>query len=224
VAPTLRHHDVSPQDPPPPGLGVTSLLDYARDLEVQIKALDTPPVIMGHSMGGLLAQMLVGRGLGAAGVFLTPAWPAGIGLVLPWSVVKSFRGALMRWGFWRKPHRSTFAEARYAMLHQLSPEEARQAHADMVHESGRAAAEIGLWWLDPHRASRVEPAGLTCPLLVVAGGRDRITPARLVRQVARAYGARYEVFPERSHWVLGEEGWQQVAERVAGWLEEHEAA
>jgi dipeptidyl aminopeptidase/acylaminoacyl peptidase len=42
--------------------------------------------------------------------------------------------------------------------------------------------------------------------------------------VARAYGARYEVFPERSHWVLGEEGWQQVAERVAGWLEEHEAA
>jgi pimeloyl-ACP methyl ester carboxylesterase len=221
VAPTLRHHDISPGEPPPPGLGATSLLDYAADLEARLRRLDEPPVIMGHSMGGLLAQMLAARGLGRAGVFLTPAWPAGIGLVLPWSVIKSFRGALLRWGFWRKPHRPGFAEARYAMLHLLPPEEARAAHAAMLWESGRAATEIGLWWLDGRSASRVEPAGMTCPLLVVAGGRDRITPASLVRRVAAAYGAHYEVFPEHSHWVLAEPGWQEVAGRVADWLEKH---
>jgi pimeloyl-ACP methyl ester carboxylesterase len=141
--------------------------------------------------------------------------------MLPWSVIKSFRGALLRWGFWRKPHRPGFAEARYSMLHLLPPEEARAAHAAMLWESGRAAAEIGFWWLDRRHASRVDPAGMTCPLLVVAGGRDRITPASLVRRVAAVYGAHYEVFPEHSHWVLAEHGWQEVAGRVADWLEEH---
>jgi len=58
ITPTLRYHDVDPKDPPPPELGTTGLLDYAEDLEKEIRALDEPPIIMGHSMGGYGAVKL----------------------------------------------------------------------------------------------------------------------------------------------------------------------
>ncbi|MEJ2634735.1 MAG: alpha/beta hydrolase, partial [Calditrichia bacterium] len=64
LTPTLRYHDMNPGDLPDPRLGTTSLLDYAADLEREIGQLDEKPIIMGHSMGGLLAQMLGSRGLG----------------------------------------------------------------------------------------------------------------------------------------------------------------
>ena len=58
ITPTLRFHDVDPGEPPNPQLGTTSLLDYLKDLEKDIQKLDAPPIVMGHSMGGLLAQMI----------------------------------------------------------------------------------------------------------------------------------------------------------------------
>jgi len=63
VTTTLRHHDIEPGWTPPAELATTSVLDYAADLEAEIRALGEQPVIMGHSMGGLLAQMLAARSL-----------------------------------------------------------------------------------------------------------------------------------------------------------------
>ena len=78
LAATLRFHDVDPQAAPLPQLGTIGLLDYAKDLETEIRGLGTPLILMGHSMGGLLAQMLGSRGLSKALVLLAPATPAGI--------------------------------------------------------------------------------------------------------------------------------------------------
>ena len=58
VTPNLRYHDIDPKSDPPGQLGTTSVLDYAADLEKEIKQLDSLPILMGHSMGGLLAQIL----------------------------------------------------------------------------------------------------------------------------------------------------------------------
>jgi pimeloyl-ACP methyl ester carboxylesterase len=63
VTTTLRHHDMDPKDLPDPQLGTTSLIDFAEDLEYEIRQLATKPILMGHSMGGLLAQILGSRGL-----------------------------------------------------------------------------------------------------------------------------------------------------------------
>jgi pimeloyl-ACP methyl ester carboxylesterase len=218
LAPALRHHQGPPPVPPPPELGTTSLLDYAADLEAEVRALPEKPWIVGHSMGGLLAQILAARGLAEKAVFLCPAAPRGI-LALKPSVVRSFWSAMTRWAFWRRPFLPTYGEARYALWENLSEEESRAQYARFVPESGRAAFEIGLWPLDRRRASEVDARRVTCPVLVVAGGRDRITPEPVVRQVARRYGAPYRVFPEMAHWVIGEPGWEEVAGFVLGWLE-----
>jgi pimeloyl-ACP methyl ester carboxylesterase len=220
VTPTLRHHDVSPQDPPPPKLGETSLLDYAADLEAEIGQLDQLPIIFGHSMGGLLAQVLAARGLARAIVLLTPAAPAGIMALRP-SVIRSFWSTLTRPGFWRLPHRPTFEEACYSTLNMLQPDEQRATYDLFVHESGKAAAEIGFWIFDQERASSVDENEVKCPVLVVAGAEDRITPPTVVRKVARKYGptTQYAEAEGHGHWLMAEPGWQQVAETVADWLD-----
>ena len=98
IIPTLRFHDMDPKSIPNPALGTTSLLDYAKDLEEEIRRLDSQAIIMGHSMGGLLAQILGSRGLAQALVLLTPASPAGINALKP-SVIKSFSSVLSGYGF-----------------------------------------------------------------------------------------------------------------------------
>jgi len=219
VAATLRHHNVDPKTAPDPRLGTTSLLDYAEDLEKEIRALGTKPIVMGHSMGGLLAQMLGSRGLAKALVLQTPAPPAGIIALTP-SVVRSFWSVQTKWGFWKNPMRQTFGEAVYSMMHLISADEQMRAYERFVYESGRAACEIGYWFFDPRHASRVDASAVRCPVLVIGGVEDRITPASIVRQVAKKYepASTYKEFAGHAHWMMAEPGWQEIAAYAAGWL------
>ena len=82
ISPSLRHHDAPPHAPPP-DLGTTSLADYVADLTHTIEGLPEKPVVIGHSMGGLLALLLCARGLARAGVLLTPAPDAGVIAIRP---------------------------------------------------------------------------------------------------------------------------------------------
>ena len=175
IIPTLRFHDMDPKAIPNPEWGTNSLLDYARDLEEEIRRLDSKPILVGHSMGGLLAQILGSRGLAKALVLLTPAPPSGIIGLTP-SVVRSFWSVLTGYGFWKKPNRQTFNEAAYSMLQLLPPEERRKIYDRFVYESGRAASEVGFWFFDPRGASKVAEKKVSCPVLVIAGSRDKITP------------------------------------------------
>jgi len=219
LAPPLRHHDQPPDAAADPRLGTTSLTDFADDLERMIAGLGAKPVVIGHSVGGLLAQILAARGLAAAAVLLTPAAPAGIP-TLRWSVVRAFASVYSQWRFWCRPVRQSFGGAAYSVYNLLSTGDQRATHARAVPESGRAIVEVGLPWLDRRRAAAVDPLRVTCPVLVVAGGRDRITPAAVVRRVAARYApvATYREFPEHAHWVLGEPGWEDVAGCVHEWI------
>lgn len=229
LTPTLRHHDISPGLRPPHALGETSLLDYADDLARELERLDERPVIMGHSMGGLLAQMLAGRGMANALVLLSSAAPAGIfSLRLP--VLKSFRSVMMkwgyipRWGFWKKPHRQTFAESVFSTLHKLDEQTQQSVYENFVSESGRAAFEIGFWLFDSRRAAAVDASAITCPVLLVAGRDDRMTPVPVIRRIAERYSdvATYKEFENHAHWLIGEPGWEEIAGYIAGWLESAE--
>ena len=219
VAVTLPYHDMNPRGVPHPQLGTTSLLDYADALEQEIRQLGEIPIVIGHSMGGLLAQMLAARGLAKALILLTPASPSGIFALTP-SVVRSFWSILTTWCGWRKPMRQTFSEAVYSMLHLLPKNDQVDVYDRFVYESGKAACEIGFWMLDPRAASRVDESKITCPVLVVAGAQDRITPVSIVCKVAKKYGAvaTYKEFDNHAHWVVGEPGWEEVAMHALEWL------
>jgi pimeloyl-ACP methyl ester carboxylesterase len=220
LTPALRHHEAPPLQPPP-GLGTTSLLDYAADLEALIVALPEKPVVIGHSMGGLLAQILAARKLCAASVLLCPAPPAGIFALAP-SVVRAFLRIEARWGWWRLPHRATQAEAMYGTFNTCTDRaDCEREIARFVHDSGRVLLEIGLPFLDRRHAAAVDPAAVDTPMLVIGAGKDRLTPAAAVRRVARRYAhvATHREFASQGHWVLGQPGWQEVAEAASDWLD-----
>lgn len=226
LAPTLPYHDIAPADPPPALLGEQSLLDYADFIEAQAATLSETPVIVGHSMGGLIAQILLARGVGKAGILLAPAPPAGApamwALAMP-SVSRTLTGKLFTAAMPKKPHRLSFKQAAYACLNNLSKDQQKAEYAQWVWESGRVLWELGFWYLDSRKAARVDPAKVTVPTLTIAAGRDRIVPARVVRSNAKRYqdrGGDYAVFESNAHMLICEDGWEEVADHCVDWMNE----
>lgn len=220
-APTLRFHDLYPDEIPSPQLGTTSLRDYAADLEREILSLGSPVILMGHSMGGLLAQILASRVKTEALVLIAPAPPAAIPS-LSLSTVRCFWSSITRWGFWRKPIRPTFEEAAVSILNRMPAEERHNHFEKFVYESGLAAVEIGLSLLDRKGTARVKESEICCPVLALVGAEDRITPPPLVRRIAGLYGkdARWREFPAHAHMLLCEPRWQEIAGYIGSWLDE----
>jgi len=220
VTTTLRHHDINPMAHPDSMLGKTSLLDYVNDLEQEILQLNMEPIVMGHSMGGLLAQILGSRDLAKALVLLTPAPPSGIMSLSP-GTIKCFWNVLAKWGFWKTANRQIFDEAVYSLLHLMPEDQQKIIFDKFVYESGRAASEIGFWFLDSKRASYVDSIKIKCPVLVISGSEDRITPANIVEKIAKKYEplSTYRSFENHAHWVIGEPGWQEIADYISEWLD-----
>lgn len=221
IRPYLRHHNVNPKDKPPKGLGGTGLKNYVSDLEAEITKLPEKPILIGHSMGGLLSLMLAGRHLARAVVMITPASPAGIN-ALKWSVQRSFAGPLLKFKWLGFPHRLSFNATVYAMMHLLLPDEQRYIYDRSVAESGRAVREIGFWAFDVRTASRVKPGTVQCPLLIIGASEDRITPAKVVKKTADKYAhvATYKEYQHHAHSIIWEKGWEKVAEDIYQWFEQ----
>jgi pimeloyl-ACP methyl ester carboxylesterase len=216
-APTLRYHDCG--DAPPPALGKTSLLDYAGDLEALILSLPETPILVGHSMGGLLAQMLAARGLARACVLLAPSAPWG---VLPSTLfeVASAQTLLLTGDYFSGPIAPNSRVARANALDKLDRDTRHAIYARFVPESGLATFEVMQWALDLKGASRVRARDVTCPVLCLVGSDDRINPPSTVARIAARYQGRalFEQFEGFSHWLIGEDGWEQIADRALVWL------
>jgi pimeloyl-ACP methyl ester carboxylesterase len=215
--PSLRHHDGTK---PPAALATTSLLDYAADLERLVAEMATPPIVIGHSLGGLLAQILAARREIAAAVLLAPSAPWGV----PPSTLFEIGAAqtlMLRVGFWSALLEPNFDTATAHALDRFSEERRAEIFGRMIPESGRATFEMMHWGLDMRRASEVDVRKVRCPLLFLAGSGDRINPPGTVERAARLYKdrAHYEVMPGMSHWLIGEPGWETVCERSLAWLD-----
>jgi pimeloyl-ACP methyl ester carboxylesterase len=171
-------------------------------------------------MGGLIALLLCARGLARAGVLLTPAPPASVIAIRPSNLV-AFARIQMNWGWWRKPHRATLSEALSHTFNTTDRRECSERHAGFVHDSGRALFEMALPWLDARKATTIDPRVVTVPLLFVAAEKDRLTPPGVVRRAAKyfAHVSDYVEYPGQGHWVVGQPGWERIADDTATWLD-----
>jgi pimeloyl-ACP methyl ester carboxylesterase len=218
-APTLRLHDHGRT--PPRELGKVSLLDYAADLEKLIAGLDETPILVGHSMGGLLAQMLAAKGLAKACVLLAPSAPWG---TLPSTIfeIASAQTLLFSGGDYRGsviPPSYPIAAAH--SLDRLDEATRSAVYAKFVPESGQATFEIMNWSFDLRRAGQVRASDVTCPALCLVGSGDKINPPSTVSRIAARYHGRgrFEEIKGHSHWLIGEPGWEKLAARSMAWLE-----
>jgi pimeloyl-ACP methyl ester carboxylesterase len=216
--PALRHHEGENRAD---DLHQVSLADYADDLDALIGAFSRPPVLVGHGMGGLLAQMLAARAEVHALILLAPSAPWGIPPSTLFEIA-SAQAMLLNVGFWNSSLEPQDHILTRHGLDRLGHNERDALLARLVPESGRAVFEIMHWGLDMRRASEIERGKVTCPLLVLAGSGDRIHPPATVERVAALYGGRatYEKIPGMSHWLMGEPGWENLAGLALTWLED----
>ncbi len=215
LTPDLRHHGAAAD---PALLGKLGILDYAEDLGRLIDGLDDLPVLIGHSMGGLLAQMLAARGKARALILLAPVAPWG---VWPSSLFEllSAQALFLAGDFWRRPLRPDRWLAACG-LDGLEPDQRAGTLARLVPESGLAMFEILHWPFDLSRASFVDARHVACPIMCVSGSQDPITPTGTVRHIARRYRGRaqYRELKGASHWLLLEPGWEKLVAQTLFWL------
>lgn len=219
VTPTLRHHDIEPGMAADPALATTSLLDYAADLERHVLTLDEKPYIIGHSMGGLLTQMLAARGLARAAALLASTHCAPV-FAFDLAVARIFRREFTG-RFWRRHQLPSYASMRWGALNGFGEEEASDLYRTLIPESGRSLLEIAFWYLDRNRASFVDRHSVTCPLLFITGTEDRLTPPDFAWSTVDYYGpkARIEFLRNRGHWLPSEPGWEETAAKIARFFE-----
>lgn len=194
-----------------------------------IRELPEPPIIMGHSYGGCITQLLIDRGYGAAGVAIDSVPPKGI-LVLPLSTNLALLPALLNPRTLRGTFLFTFEQWWRVFANTLPEPEARAAYAaQAIPAPGRAIFQAALANFTPNATTALNfknPA--RAPLLFIGGEKDVIMPASLSRKIFRKHSASpcftdYKEFPGRSHYIIAEQGWQDVAHYALLWAEKHQS-
>lgn len=205
-------------DPLLSGLTIKALVDH---FEQHIKELPEAPILIGHSFGGLIVQMLLDRGLGCAGVAIDAGPPRGV-LPSPRAILSALP-VLLTWLGWRRVHTMSFKGFSNTFANGVPPALQQQTYDRyIVPAPGRiyfqAALGIGngVNFSNPKRA----------PLLLVAGDNDRTSTPSMVRAMFRKHSraaSRTDImtFAGRSHWLISEPGWEELAERVARWIDLH---
>lgn len=203
------------------GLGLTEIVDH---YESQIRALANPPVLIGHSFGGLIVELLLDRGLGRAGVAMSPAPPKGI-LVLPFSSVKAAAPALAHPSNWHGVVPLTLDEFTYGFVNTFSPEDAAAAYEKYaVPETGQIFYEAGFANFHLHPPTEVHfKSKDRAPLLIVGAAKDHTVPASLAHKQYAKYEKSpaqtdYLEFAGRPHLMMVAEGWEEIAAGIENWL------
>jgi len=216
IAPDLRGHGAN--QPEAAVVGV-SMADYAADVARLCAALPEPPVLLGHSMGGLVAQLAARKTNLKALVLLAPSPPWGVGVTSLEEAATAF-GVQMLGPFSSgalQPERSLM---RAYSLDRMPKAEREAVVARLRPESALAVRETLNWWLDPFMTTSIGPGALGVPALVISGEGDVVHSPGTARAVADRLGASFEAMPRMSHWLVGEPGWERVAKAALRWLEE----
>ncbi|MGJ5820111.1 alpha/beta hydrolase [Paludibaculum fermentans] len=206
------------------GLGLREITDHYDRL---IRALPAPPILMGHCLGGLVVQMLLDRGLGAAGVAIHSALPKGV-VGLPLGILSSVWPALSRSFHANHTVMLPFNVFRSIFANTLSDGEAIKVYQkNIVPGPCRPLYQSLFSALTSHSDATVNFGNAErAPLLLVAGGADQFAPAELSRQNYERYGrspavTAFQEFSGRSHLVLVQPGWQVVAGYALSWAQEN---
>ena len=204
------------------GLGLAEIVDHYAAL---IRALEQPPVLIGHSFGGLIVELLLDRGLGRAGVALSPAPPKGI-LVLPFSSLKAASPALAHPSKRHGIVTLTLEEFTYGFVNTFTSEAAAAAYERYaVPETGRIFYEAGFANFALHPTTEVHFKNeQRAPLLIVGAEEDRTVPASVSRAQYKKYQhsaaqTDYLEFEGRPHLFVVGEGADEVAAAIDSWLD-----
>jgi pimeloyl-ACP methyl ester carboxylesterase len=209
---------------PAPELRKLSIRQIVDHYVTLIRALPEPPILIGHSFGGLFVQLLIDRGLGAAGACVSPGAPRGVipGLITLRSALPVFTA----FNGWNRVLTMSF-KSFSANFAQLWPEAEKRAAYERyivpapgrIYYQGAVGIGSGVDYANPHRA----------PLLLIGADRDRIVQQSMVEAAYHKHRrspvtTAFKAFPGRDHCMLLEQGWEDVADYVLQWTSQNQRA
>jgi len=199
-----------------PTLSTLTFGQVVDSLEKFIGNLGQAPILVGHSMGGLAVQSLLGRKKGVAGVCIDPAPPKGI-FSLQFSFLKANLPVVnpLKGNSVCLPSLSWF---HYAFCNLMTMDQTRKEYDLYVVPESRNIARSTLG-----KDGSINFSQPHVPLLFIAGQKDHIVPPSLVKRTFDAYkdtGGRkdYKAFPLRTHYICGQDKWQEVADYILQWI------
>jgi pimeloyl-ACP methyl ester carboxylesterase len=211
-------------DPSP--IEAVTVPQIVEHLESVVGALDRPPIIMGHSAGGVFTQILLDHGFGAAGVAINSAPTEGVAVV-PLTQVKASFPVLKNPANRHKAVGLTFEQWQYAFTNTFSEERSRE-----LYERYHIPASGSIFWgsalanihpgkddtyVDYHNDSRA-------PLLFISGTDDHLMPPKIQQSNARHYKSDTitEIMTfEGPHLLPSKDGWEAVADYALDWAVRH---
>lgn len=223
IAPAWPLHEGDPAElrrNPPENLGDLELSTILAEIESVVRKQPEPPIVIGHSVGGLIVQLLVAKGIVDIGVPISSVAPNAM-LAFDWGFMKN--SALIANPFkGNEPfymdlesftasftNTSTEEESLHAYT-ETATHDSRNVLRDCMGEDGKIDTDL------PH-----------VPMLFIGGEADEIIPAELNKRNAEAYTGEISItefksFSNRAHWICGQQGWEEVANYIADWLSQHE--
>ena len=200
-----------PPNPPSRKMGGHSITDYCLDACEAARVLDRP-IVIGHSLGGLVALMLVGRNLARAAILVSPAPPRGISVLSP--------GVLARMAMYLPALLLSRAFLPFAshldalVLNRVPEADRAELRSRFVADSGKAARQAALGIFT------VPPRAIRAPILVVGAEHDRFIPLTVARRVAQMYSAPLHVAQGHGHFLFAEPGWEREAKVMLDWIDD----
>jgi pimeloyl-ACP methyl ester carboxylesterase len=206
-------------------LGFRRIVDHYERL---VLGLDEPPVLIGHGIGGLVVQALLDRGLGTCGVAVASAPIRGI-WTLPYTKMRVVTPQLITSQLRRRCITLTLAQFHQGFMNTVSRAEADRAYErHVVPGARRVLLQTGLANLNPFAETAINVRrNARAPLLMIAGSQDVLAPPALVRANVRAYRdsiatTEYREFTGRTHFMMAQGGWQEVADYALDWARDQE--
>jgi alpha-beta hydrolase superfamily lysophospholipase len=202
----------------PTGLGMLTfgaVVDHFKEI---LSGLATPPVLIGHSIGGLVVQKLINEGFGALGVAISPAPPQGIFTLDPTFFKANFPHINPFAG--NKPVIMTPERFQYTFCNTMSAADSKAAFDMYVTPESRNVPRSTLT-----QQGHVDFARAHAPLLVIAGDSDHLVPQALIEKQVKAYTGPgivdFKAFDHRSHFICNQDGWEEVADFAFDWVQKH---
>jgi pimeloyl-ACP methyl ester carboxylesterase len=193
-------------------LGQLSIADYLEDARTAVATLDRP-IVVGHSLGGLVALLLAREGLVRAAVLVAPAPPRWISVLSPPLLARMGRylpALSLNRAFLPRDQ-----DIDALVLNAIPSADRATLRARLVPDSGRAARDAAL---GVHAVPR---GSIDVPLLFVSGDIDRFIPLGVARRIAKRFGAPLHVAPGHAHFLFAEQGWQRHVDAMLDWIAEH---
>lgn len=214
--------EVLRKEHPDPNIGKVTLDEVIDNYVHIINGLDEKPIIIGHSFGGLLTQLLVNRELGAAAVAIDSVPPMGV-LTSKWSFYRSLSPIFNPLNRTSQPWLMPFKHFQYTFVNGMALEDQRRAYDMYVTPESMRVSRGGLT-----SKARIDFKKAHAPLLLIAGGIDHIMPPALNKVNFNRYKAskpsvtEFKEFAGKNHFtIIGGSGWEEIGDYAVNWAGRH---